>query len=92
MDWYVFLYQNFKITLKKKNYFKVFLVEVDKKLYAMKLINKLSLRELNIYFNDGLNYNSYFMELFYEKEVGLLGNECRFLVKLINSFQTEVYI
>jgi hypothetical protein len=58
----------------------------------MKLINKLSLRELNIYFNDGLNYNSYFKELFYEKEVGLLGNECRFLVKLINSFQTEVCI
>jgi hypothetical protein len=58
----------------------------------MKLINKLSLRELNIYFNDGLNYNSYFKELFYEKEVGLLGNECRFLVKLINSFQTEVSI
>jgi hypothetical protein len=58
----------------------------------MKLINKLSLRELNIYFNDGLNYNSYFKELFYEKEAGLLGNECRFLVKLINSFQTEVSI
>ena len=93
MDWYVFLYQNFKITLKKKNYFKVFLVEVDKKLYAMKLIDKNSLIKKKIYLKyNFVDFESYFMELFYEKEVGLLGNECRFLVKLINSFQTEVYI
>ena len=26
-----------------------------------------------------------------EKEIGLLGNECRFIVKLINAFLLEVY-
>ena len=37
-----------------------------------------------------VNYKQFLKEVTFEKEVGLLGNECRFLVKLIISFQTEV--
>jgi hypothetical protein len=36
------------------------------------------------------DFKEYLEEAFMEKEVGLFGSECRFLVKLIISFQTEV--
>ena len=39
-----------------------------------------------------IDYISYYNELVIEKEIGLLGNECRFIAKLFTSFQTEVSI
>jgi hypothetical protein len=58
----------------------------------MKSINKHNV--LRQYTNETNRYNvdtkSYYNSLLFEKEIGLLGNECRFLVKLVNSFQTEV--
>jgi len=37
------------------------------------------------------NPKGYADEFLNEKEIGLLGNQCRFLVKLITAFQSEVY-
>jgi len=37
-------------------------------------------------------HRKYFKRLINEKNVGQLGNECRFLAKLVNSFQNEVTI
>ena len=55
----------------------------------MKLIYKYQI--LKIYSSKyEVNYKQFLKEVTFEKEVGLLGNECRFLVKLINTFQTEV--
>ena len=55
----------------------------------MKLIYKYQI--LKIYSSEyEVNYKQFLKEVTFEKEVGLLGNECRFLVKLINTFQTEV--
>jgi hypothetical protein len=33
---------------------------------------------------------NFLKEILIEKEIGLMGNKCRFIVKLINLFQTEV--
>ena len=38
------------------------------------------------------DYKNYLKEILIEKEIGLMGNKCRFLAKLINTFQTEVPI
>ncbi len=39
---------------------------------------------------DFYDYKRYYKLFINEKHVGQLGNECRFLVKLIDSFQIEV--
>jgi len=36
------------------------------------------------------DYKNYLKEILIEKEIGLMGIKCRFLAKLINTFQTEV--
>jgi hypothetical protein len=76
---------------------KVILIKVDQVFYALKAVNKMAnidVRIIDSNFKRKLvvDYKKYLKEHFFEKEVGLLGNECRFLVKLINSFQTEVNI
>jgi serine/threonine protein kinase len=45
-------------------------------------------------FNNGVkrDYNYYYKYILNERYVGLLGNECRFLVKLIASFENRCYI
>lgn len=55
------------------------------KLYAMKTINK----EICGKDSESLrvNLNSFLLE----KEIGLLGKECRFITKLITTFQNEVF-
>ena len=59
----------------------------------MKSINKLdALKEFRVGNSTWqADYKSYYDVLLIEKEVGLLGHECRFIVKLINAFQTEVF-
>ena len=59
----------------------------------MKSINKLdALKEFRVRNSTWqADYESYYDVLLIEKEVGLLGHECRFIVKLINAFQTEVF-
>jgi len=55
----------------------------------MKLVRKFQI--LKIYSSEyEVDYKKFLKEVTFEKEVGFLGNECRFLVKLINTFQTEV--
>jgi len=77
---------------------KVILIKVDQVFYALKAVNKMANIDVRIIKDSNFNrelvvdYKKYLKEHFFEKEVGLLGNECRFLVKLINSFQTEVNI
>lgn len=38
------------------------------------------------------DYKNYLKEILIEKEIGLMGNKCRFLAKLFITFQTEVPI
>jgi hypothetical protein len=59
----------------------------------LKSINKLdALKEFRVGNSTWqADYKSYYDVLLIEKEVGLLGHECRFIVKLINAFQTEVF-
>ena len=76
----------------KGGFGEVFLTKINDKYYAMKLINKLNLLKILKKKNEPFyhaKYNSYYKALTMEKQVGFLGNECRFLVKLINSSQTE---
>jgi len=76
----------------KGGFGEVFLTKINEKCYALKLINKLNLLKKSKLKSEpfiSVDYNSYYKELTMEKKVGFLGNECRFLVKLINSSQTE---
>jgi hypothetical protein len=54
----------------------------------MKSVNKFQI--LKYYIEYEVDFKIFLKDVTFEKEVGLLGNECRFLVKLINTFQTEV--
>jgi hypothetical protein len=58
----------------------------------LKSINKqVELEKFSGYIGDlPFDYREYYKVLINEKTVGKLGNECRFLVKLIDSFQIEV--
>jgi hypothetical protein len=61
----------------------------------MKLVNKLTALENNKLENKSFmsaNYDNYYREFVTEKEIGFMGNECRFIVKLLNSFQTQVSV
>ena len=82
---------------------KVILIKLNDQFYAMKSVNKFHALDFHIKsefrkVNDiereyrKVDYKEYLKEAFMEKEVGLLGNECRFLAKLTNAFQTEVNI
>ena len=55
----------------------------------MKVINKLKVLE-DARYQMRFDYETYYNDLVTEKEIGLLGHECRFIVKLISSFHTEV--
>ena len=56
----------------------------------MKSVNKIHCLKIHMKKKEKTDFKEYLEEAFMEKEVGLFGNECRFLVKLIISFQTEV--
>ena len=58
----------------------------------MKSINKqVELEKFSGYIGDlPFDYREYYKVLINEKYVGQLGNECNFLVKLIDSFQIKV--
>jgi len=75
-------------------FFKVFLAKLENNLYALKSINKQDYKRDYTRDRDRykVDYISYFKGLVSEKEVGLLGHECRFIVKLMGSFQSEVVL
>jgi hypothetical protein len=56
----------------------------------MKSVKKIHSLKIHMKKKEKTNFKEYLEDAFMEKEVGLFGNECRFLVKLIISFQTEV--
>jgi hypothetical protein len=66
------------------------LINVNDEFYAMKSVNKIHCLKIHMKKKEKTDFKEYLEEAFMEKEVGLFGNECRFLVKLIISFQTEV--
>jgi len=78
----------------------VFLTKISGNLFAMKIINKTDnidkfitdIDKTQLFKKISYDYKGYFNELLLEKEIGMMGNKCRFLVKLINSFQSEVKI
>jgi hypothetical protein len=57
---------------------------MNKKLYALKLV------DLNLNYFKKEAWLKLSDRLVMEKEIGLLGNENRFIVKLVNAFQIEV--
>jgi serine/threonine protein kinase len=70
----------------------VFLTQINSNYFALKLINKLSLLEK---YNNGnkffkhTDFYSFYKDILMEKQIGYMSNECRFILKHFNSFQTE---
>ena len=68
-------------------------LKINEKIYALKSIDKTNellncdRGELDEEYN---GHRKYLKRLINEKNVGQLGNECRFLAKLVNSFQNRV--
>ena len=67
------------------------MINVNDEFLAMKSVKKIHSLKIHMKKKEKTNFKEYLEDAFMEKEVGLFGNECRFLVKLIISFQTEVY-